>query len=894
MKPRFYITATITCLLLVCHSHLCTAQSWIWGRGNTGVQSTGYTVATDSAGNIFCGGINEVLGAATFGTITLPYTAGTAGYTQAIWARYNAAGTAIWAAGTQNGNAILKSVAVDKSGNLIVFGTFSTPTITIGGITLSNPAGITGPYAPATGYAKYFLAKYNNAGSLLWAVADGNTCFEGFTIGGGYAFGARSVTTDDSGNIYITSSFPKPSMTIGTHTLANSDPSGNTADIFIAKYSASGSVIWATSAGGNGNDYGIALTIASGDLYLTGGYYSTTLTFGSTTLSNPFGAPPYVANAAFLARYSLAGAPLWAMSGSTARFGSYGVDIAADATGNVYMSGTFEDTTISFGSTLVTRAYPPDFWSAYGHHALFLLKVSPANTLVWGKSVSAPGCDVFGFGISTGCDKVWVSGSYADTADIDGHKLPPIPLPWSPLPHQPAVFMAGYSLTGTLASSTSLDRDGGGTNRETALACDPDGNVYMCSGYVNEITIGPDDIATLGQHHLFIGKFGSAGPDTTYSTTDTSLCGTASITLAATTGYGSYLWDNASTLPSRTITTTGTFWSVCTGATTCRFQTHIDSFHVKIGTADTLHTSASSVFCQSAGPIVIKAPAGYTTWNWNTGDTSATITTDTSATYIVTATAGCNLITDTIRVTAYPAPPLAIVQHHNPCGGTRLVAGPATGPGYLWNTGSQADSITVLSAGTYVVSYTDTKGCTATDSINAIPDTTTHRFLQHITTSRTIEYGTSVQLYVSNGSLYTWMPNDGSLNNVNINDPVATPRQPTVYTVYAYDAYGCADSAKVQIDLTYNDIDIPNAFTPNGDGLNEVFRIINPGYITLNTMKIYNRWGEMIYSDNGTNKGWDGTWHGVPQAAGTYFYAIEVTRPDGKHTCYKNDLTLVR
>lgn len=168
--------------------------------------------------------------------------------------------------------------------------------------------------------------------------------------------------------------------------------------------------------------------------------------------------------------------------------------------------------------------------------------------------------------------------------------------------------------------------------------------------------------------------------------------------------------------------------------------------------------------------------------------------------------------------------------------------------------------------------------------------------LYNVTASTTIMYGSSIYLNADSELNYTWTPNDGSLSNPNINNPVATPSVTTTYTVYGMDYYGCRDTATVTIvvDTTQQE-DIPTGFSPNGDGLNDVFRPAGLRYQKMVEMRIFNRWGECIFATNDKEKGWDGTYKGVPQDMGTYSYTIIVAKPGyGDNVIYKGTVTLIR
>jgi gliding motility-associated-like protein len=140
-----------------------------------------------------------------------------------------------------------------------------------------------------------------------------------------------------------------------------------------------------------------------------------------------------------------------------------------------------------------------------------------------------------------------------------------------------------------------------------------------------------------------------------------------------------------------------------------------------------------------------------------------------------------------------------------------------------------------------------------------------------------------------------WTPNDGSLTDNNINNPVATPTEKTIYTVYGIDSAGCRDTASITIDVDYNDHEfIPTGFTPNGDGRNDVFGPMGLKYQKLIEFMVFNRWGQMVFSANSDRQMWDGTFNGQPLDAGVYFYTITVNRANGEKVSYKGDVTLIR
>ena len=167
--------------------------------------------------------------------------------------------------------------------------------------------------------------------------------------------------------------------------------------------------------------------------------------------------------------------------------------------------------------------------------------------------------------------------------------------------------------------------------------------------------------------------------------------------------------------------------------------------------------------------------------------------------------------------------------------------------------------------------------------------------LTDVTPNQTLIYGDTLALNASGAQIYLWTPDNGTLSNPNINDPLAFPFENITYTVYGSDANGCEDSAKVDVTVIYEDNPIiPSAFTPNNDGRNDVFNILNLKFSKLVSFRIYNRWGQEVFSTTDVEKGWDGTFNGVPQGLDVYEYLIITALPNGENRVYKGDVTLIR
>ena len=150
------------------------------------------------------------------------------------------------------------------------------------------------------------------------------------------------------------------------------------------------------------------------------------------------------------------------------------------------------------------------------------------------------------------------------------------------------------------------------------------------------------------------------------------------------------------------------------------------------------------------------------------------------------------------------------------------------------------------------------------------------------------------QMLASGGTNYVWSPT-GPLNNPFIANPLATLFTDTYFHVLVTDAIGCTDDDDVFIKVyegpTYY---LPNAFTPNGDGLNDVFRPIPVGIRSTESFRVFNRYGEQMFETRKWMQGWDGTINGKPAATGTYVWMIKGIDTNGGVVEMKGTVILIR
>jgi len=316
---------------------------WAKNIGSTAGE-VGHAVAVDASGNCFVAG--------WFTSSTLPFVSTTLNATSGadiFIAKYDPAGTELWARSAGgSGTDLCNGLAVDPSGNVIAAGRFTGTTAVFGSTILTNTS---------AGTNDIFMAQYNGAGTLTWAI----------NIGGANDELGECVETDGSGNIYLTGAFNSPSVSFGSQSVSNV---GTATNMFIAKYDNSGNITWAKSAGGTGleSGYGVAVD-KSGNVIVAGYFESPSVTIGSSTLTNAGYSD------VFLVKYDATGTVLWA-SGAGGQYDDAGLSVAVDTIGEIYLTGKFSSTSITFGADVLTN-------NSAGTQDLFVVKYDAPGNALW-------------------------------------------------------------------------------------------------------------------------------------------------------------------------------------------------------------------------------------------------------------------------------------------------------------------------------------------------------------------------------------------------------------------------------------------------------------------------------------------------------------------------------
>jgi gliding motility-associated-like protein len=159
--------------------------------------------------------------------------------------------------------------------------------------------------------------------------------------------------------------------------------------------------------------------------------------------------------------------------------------------------------------------------------------------------------------------------------------------------------------------------------------------------------------------------------------------------------------------------------------------------------------------------------------------------------------------------------------------------------------------------------------------------------------------GSEVQLDATspNQVNYVWSP-DYKLSCTGCQTPMASPETDTVYMVTAINEFGCkaTDDLRIQVieECSGKMVYVPNTFSPNGDGQNDVLRALGPGVASVKLFRVFNRWGQMVFDTADPNFAWDGTFKGALLNPGVYVYYMDVECINGQRTIKKGDVTLLK
>lgn len=392
------------------------------------------------------------------------------------------------------------------------------------------------------------------------------------------------------------------------------------------------------------------------------------------------------------------------------------------------------------------------------------------------------------------------------------------------------------------------------------------------------------------------------------SATNGAGCPGEEVSLAAYGGI-QYKWypsaglDSINTSTPKTVVSGNTTYYVeVTDTTGCKDTAMAQVFQYDLPVAD---AGADTAVCPGK-PFVLKGSGGIA-YKWYpskdlSSDTiaSPTVTTTAAITYNlqVTNQFGCK-DTDQVAITIVPVS-FAIDSVQPICKGETVALNASGGDVYTWSPtyglsySNQPNPVAGPdSSMVYTVVITESL-CARSDTLSTSLEVLPLPVIE--ASANDIDCGSEAGKLQAVGAVeYRWIPDYG-LSTPDQAFTFAAPEHTTVYTVEGRGENGCVDTSSVTLHVFEGEgrLFAPDVFTPNGDGINDCYRVYIPGTVTEFELAIYNRWGERVYFSHRFDHCWDGTYEGVPAELSTYFYYYKANSSSCGRIFKKGDIHLVR
>lgn len=406
------------------------------------------------------------------------------------------------------------------------------------------------------------------------------------------------------------------------------------------------------------------------------------------------------------------------------------------------------------------------------------------------------------------------------------------------------------------------------------------------------------------------------GPDIFTSFSDTLICAidTLQLSVSSNSPNPTFSWLPAYNITSQTGSSPFVFPKVTTVYTaTVNDGGCIDSIKVTVNVVDSVVLSLmpDTVIC-SGDTILVQNQSNGLQFAWSPpqGLSKTDIQEPFAAPlantkYLVEASIGKCSNKDSINIVSVPYPVALAGPDSSICfGRTVQLSGFVDGNSFEWSPASTLvypNTLTPLAGPqettSYILKTFDTRGCPK-PGMDTITVTVIPPIKAFAGNDTVVVIGQPLQLNGSGAPLYLWTP-ALYLDNPNIQNPVATFNTGTTrftYTLTTSTPEGCLgrDSINILVYQVKPEIFIPDAFTPNGDGLNEIFKPTMAGLRSLTFFRIYNRWGQLLFETTQPNTGWNGKFNGDEQPNGAYVYTVQAIDYLGEIINKKGTFVLIR
>ena len=326
-----------------------------------------------------------------------------------------------------------------------------------------------------------------------------------------------------------------------------------------------------------------------------------------------------------------------------------------------------------------------------------------------------------------------------------------------------------------------------------------------------------------------------------------------------------YTWDDGSDASSRLLVFDGLFWVEAENK--CGLSR--DSISISLVETPTATLPSDSVFCDNVNMLLDAEIAESTSsYKWQDDQTTPSITATTPGKYKVTISNYCGSSTDSMLIGLIESPVVDLGDDEIFCGAVKSIdytVGKSNNEeDYLWSNGSTASSTTLFTVAKHWVQIAN-KCATVSDSISFIVSPNP---IVDLGPDTTLCGNFALKLDAGNpGMSYVWEPYGETTQ-------IIEAREQRIYKVTVYNENGCEGSDEFEVDGgCVSHYYIPTAFSPNADGVNDVFK---PSLINFEDyeMAIFTRWGEKLFETTNINEGWDGTYKGETVQNGVYLYQI--------------------
>jgi gliding motility-associated-like protein len=350
---------------------------------------------------------------------------------------------------------------------------------------------------------------------------------------------------------------------------------------------------------------------------------------------------------------------------------------------------------------------------------------------------------------------------------------------------------------------------------------------------------------------------------------DTSICEGDSILLKAQGNHPDwqFQWSTGELSPGIMVNEPGNYFLTVTKAG-CSSK---DTAKIEVVPLPVFSLGADTGFCKGDSVLLKSELPLLYLYQWNTGQTTPNIYVKKPGSYSLKVKKGNCFYSDSLVAVQHSLPEFELGPDRLICSGqTASLSLTDEKPDrhYKWNTGDTS-RILVAGSGKYSLAVTDANGCRSQDTISVVPEVVVSFAISG--NNQVCSNGSTSLQPGRNFNRYLWSTGDtGRILNVH---------NPGIYSVTGFSLIGCQNrSAEFEVMAIPCDYSIPNLITPNGDGENEVWKTKEP-FLTSATVKVFNRWGQEVFSSGSPLFAWDGK----NASSGNYYYVLNGVTVEGKN-----------